>query len=145
MRMVIGGAYQGKMEYAAGKYPEIQWIDGAECGMEDVYSCEGIFHFEEYIRRMLKKCDKAGGKKEDLPVLDMESIEEVSQNLVRKLIEKNPEIVIVSREIGYGLVPIDEFERKYREAVGRICTGLAAYSKKVDRVVCGIAAAIKDE
>ena len=50
----------------------------------------------------------------------------------------------VSQEVGYGVVPMDAFDRKYREAVGRVCTGLASKSKKVTRVVCGIGTVIKD-
>ena len=61
-----------------------------------------------------------------------------------KIISRNPELVIVSQEVGYGVVPVDAFDRKYREAVGRVCTKLAAYSSKVTRVVCGIGTVIKD-
>lgn len=131
MRMVIGGAYQGKMEYVSMEYPDISWIDGAECGLEEVYQCEGIYHFEEYIKRMMKNCGKVSESKK------------AAKRLVQGLIMRNPEIVIVSREIGYGLVPVDEFERNYRETVGRICTRLASYSERVDRVVCGIGTIIK--
>lgn len=47
-------------------------------------------------------------------------------------------VVLISDEIGYGLVPVDAFERKYREAHGRLMTDLAAQAQRVDRVVCGI-------
>ena len=50
---------------------------------------------------------------------------------------------LVSQEVGYGVVPMDAFDRKYREAVGRVCTDLASKSKKVIRVVCGIGTVIK--
>ena len=40
----------------------------------------------------------------------------------------------MTAEVGYGLVPVDAFERQYREAVGRICTNLAACADRVDRV-----------
>ena len=53
-------------------------------------------------------------------------------------------MVIVSDEVGYGVVPIDAFDRKYREAVGRVCTELAGYSQRVTRVACGIGMVIKD-
>ena len=65
--------------------------------------------------------------------------------LAQKLIDGNPDIIIVSQEVGYGVVPVDAFDRKYREAVGRVCTKLAAYSRKVTRVVCGIGTVIKDD
>ncbi len=33
--------------------------------------------------------------------------------------------LLISDEIGYGLVPIDDFEREYREFHGRVMTELA--------------------
>lgn len=60
-----------------------------------------------------------------------------------ELISRNPDIVIVSNEIGYGLVPIDAFERAYREQTGRICTELATFAEQVVRVVMGIGTVIK--
>ena len=55
--------------------------------------------------------------------------------LAERLIQVNPQVVLVSDEVGYGIVPIDPFDRAYREAVGRVCTKLAAYSTQVMRVV----------
>ena len=69
--------------------------------------------------------------------------EEQRAVLADKLIHQNPEIVLVSDEIGYGLVPIDAADRCYREQVGRICTELAAFSDEVVRVVMGIGTKIK--
>ncbi len=46
-------------------------------------------------------------------------------------------------EIGCGLVPVDAFEREYREAVGRIMTGLTKKAVRADRVICGIGYVIK--
>ena len=66
-------------------------------------------------------------------------------NLAAELIQRNPEVVLVSDEVGYGVVPVDAFDRAYRERVGRICTELASYSKKVVRVVCGIGMVIKND
>ena len=53
-------------------------------------------------------------------------------------------IILVSDEVGYGVVPVDAFDRAYRERVGRICTELAAFSQKVTRVICGAGMVIKD-
>ena len=44
--------------------------------------------------------------------------------LAEELIRKNPEVILVSDEVGYGVVPVDAFQRAYREAVGRTCTNL---------------------
>ena len=69
--------------------------------------------------------------------------EEHRATLADKLIHQNPGIVLVSDEIGYGLVPIDAADRCYREQVGRICTELAAFSEEVVGVVMGIGTKIK--
>ena len=73
----------------------------------------------------------------------MKNGEDVSM-LAEQLIRKNPNVVIVTDEIGYGIVPADPFEREYRETNGRICTELAEYAECVFRVVCGIGKAIKE-
>ena len=125
MIMIIGGAYQGKLAFAKKMYPDITWADGAVCEEEELYSCEGICHFHHYIERMIK-----AGK----PVDD----------LAEKLIHGNPAVILVTDEIGYGIVPVDRMEREYREQTGRVCTELAAYSEKVYRVMCGIGQVIKE-
>ncbi len=51
--------------------------------------------------------------------------------------------VIVVAEIGCGLVPMDAFEREYREVVGRISCELAARADEVYRMTCGLATRIK--
>ena len=54
-------------------------------------------------------------------------------------------VILVSDEVGYGVVPVDAFQRAYREVVGRTCTKLASFSRKVTRVVCGIGTVIKHD
>lgn len=55
MKMVIGGAYQGKTDYAKQAYPNLVWSDGASCDLKDIFSCSGIVHFEEFVRRWIGK------------------------------------------------------------------------------------------
>ena len=112
--MIIGGAYQGKTEYAKKEYPDLIWEEGSSLSREELFAAEGVLNFHEFIRREIK----AGREVSDL---------------AEALIRKNPKVVLVSQEVGYGVVPIDAFDRKYREAVGRVCTRLAAYSHKVTR------------
>ena len=126
--MIIGGAFQGKLRYARSMYPKITWADGKVCPYEEIKTCEGIFHLEEYIRRVMQE-------EEARPYLET----------LNGLAGINPRIVVVSDEVGYGLVPADPFERRYRETAGRICTRLAADAERVDRVVCGIGTVIKEE
>lgn len=124
MILIIGGAYQGKLAYAKENYPETEWIDGRSCGEEELYTCGGIHHFHAYIERMMKN-----GRLE--------------KGIAGKIADENPEIIIISDEIGYGIVPVDAFDREYRERTGRICTELSVYADKVIRVVCGIGVRIK--
>ena len=125
MKMIIGGAFQGKTALAMEKYPDIVWVDGADADWNLIGTAKGILNFHEFIRNeMQKKKDVSG--------------------LAEQLISSNPDVVLVSDEVGYGVVAIDAFDRAYREAVGRICTKLAAYSSVVTRVVCGIGTVIKN-
>lgn len=128
MKLVIGGAYQGKLAYAKKEFAKenLSWTDGALCSFEDVYTCQGIWHFESFLRRMLAEGKDTSG-------------------LAASIAAANPDLIIVSTEIGYGLVPVDAFDREYREQAGRVCTELAALASRVDRVVCGIGTTLKGE
>ena len=125
MEMMIGGAFQGKSALAEKRYPQVNWINGADADWEMLSCAEGVLGFHEYIRKEMK----AG-----------RSVDQLAEDLIRV----NPDVILVSDEVGYGVVPIDAFDRAYREAVGRICTKLADYSHRVTRVVCGIGTVIKD-
>lgn len=126
MELIVGGAFQGQLDYARQLFPKLQWLDGKSCSYEELCSCEGVFDFQEYIRRAMGEGQDVG---------------ELAQTLIRE----NSGMILVSDEVGYGVVPMEAFDRKYREAVGRICTRLAAYSRRVHRVVCGVGTVIKDD
>lgn len=106
MEMIIGGAYQGKENYARRNFPDITWKKGSELTDEELYQADGVLGFHEYIRKSLKE-----GR--DLT------------DLARELLEKNPDVILVSEEVGYGIVPADAFERQYRRSCGTYlhCTG----------------------
>lgn len=125
MEMMIGGAFQGKSALAEKRYPQVNWINGEDADWEMLSCAKGVLGFHEYIRKEMK----AG-----------RSVDQLAEDLIRV----NPDVILVSDEVGYGVVPIDAFDRAYREAVGRICTKLAGYSHRVTRVVCGIGTVIKD-
>lgn len=69
--------------------------------------------------------------------------EEIVEELENEL-QKNPDMIMIANEIGYGIVPMDEKDRRYREETGRICCILAKKASKVIRVVCGIGTVIKE-
>ena len=53
--------------------------------------------------------------------------------------------VLIATEVGGGVVPVDAFEREWREAAGRAACRIAACSKEVYRMVCGIPQCLKRE
>ena len=60
-----------------------------------------------------------------------------------KLLSEKEHLIIITDEIGYGLVPMEEEERVYREIAGRVNCYLAKEADEVIRVVCGIGNRIK--
>ncbi len=65
--------------------------------------------------------------------------------LAERLLQEKEEsrLVLISDEVGCGVVPVDAFEREYRECCGRINSCFAAKAEQVFRVVCGIGVRIK--
>ena len=53
--------------------------------------------------------------------------------------------VVICREVGCGVVPIDRMEREWRECVGRVCCKLAKDADAVVRVFAGIPIVMKGE
>lgn len=124
MIMIIGGAYQGKYNYAKQWVDkESEWIDGADCDYEEIFTCRAVNHFHLFIKRFMES-----NKVDELPDC---------------IIKNNPNLVIVSDELGYGVVPVEESDRSWREKTGRISTRLAANAKEVHRIICGIGMVIK--
>lgn len=129
MKLVIGGAYQGKLDYVLSSYNiNIENVfNGAEdklLGEVNGKKVEVIYNFHLYIRRGL----------------------EASTNVfeeIKEFIKENKNIIIISNEVGYGIVPMTKFEREYREMVGRICCYLSKEAEEVIRITCGIGRRIK--
>ena len=65
------------------------------------------------------------------------------EELASLMLEENRDLILICDEIGCGLVPVDAFEREYRESTGRVMNALAVQAERVDRVVCGIGRRIK--
>lgn len=124
MILVTGGCFQGKTAYACKTFgiPMEEAKDGAVCPLEELYSSRLLYHFHEYIKRL------------------MEMGQELS---IDRILQENPELVLVTNELGYGVVPIDKFDRDYREKTGRICCQIAKEAEEVHRVVCGLGTVIK--
>lgn len=109
MIFIIGGAYQGKTDFAKNNFGE-------------EYQLINQYHLR--VKEQLRK-----GKD---PIAEAE-----------KLLKETENCVIISDEIGYGLVPVDKFERLYRETSGRVNCYFAGQAEQVIRVVSGIGSRIK--
>ncbi len=127
MKLVIGGCAQGKRRYVLRKYQlkdETVW-DGVI--PDDKWNGTGtvvIDHLHLWVRSRLSE----GGCPE----------EEIEAFLARC-----EDCIIICDEIGNGIVPMEAFEREYRERTGRILVRLAKRAKEVERVLCGIGQRIK--
>lgn len=59
------------------------------------------------------------------------------------MLQMNSEIVIIMSEMGGGMEPTDPFEKRLREAVGRVGCYLANEADAVFRITAGIGTRIK--
>ena len=123
-QIIIGGAFQGKTQYATKTYPGLELTDGFNCPLDEIGNCVAVNEFHSFTRRWL--------------------LEGRTKEALLTMLENNRNLqLLISDEIGYGLVPIDDFEREYREFHGRVITELAEKADCVERVVCGIPQRIK--
>lgn len=127
MNLIIGGYAQGKLDYAVQKYKiKTENIHDGKLpdAMEEKRGDMVINHLHIWIReRLLNGKDPLGE--------------------ILGFLEKNPDCMLISDEVGNGIVPMEAFEREYRERVGRILVELAKRADKVERVICGLGQKIK--
>lgn len=124
MILIIGGTSQGKREYARS-LGAAEICGGADVSLDRPWEYPCISDFQLLVKRQLE-----AGKD---PVSEAEM-----------MINRNPDMMIISTEIGCGIVPMEKSERLWREAVGKVCCLLAKKSDRVVRLVCGIPAVIKE-
>ena len=60
-----------------------------------------------------------------------------------KFCREHPDAVVVSDEVGSGVVPMEAEDRAFREAVGRVLCVIARNAEQVTRCVCEIGVRIK--
>lgn len=126
MIFVTGGCFQGKQQWVLQncQVHPFRVADGAVCSMEAIKSAGVLDHFHLLVRRWMQ-----AGK---IPADETE-----------KILSDNSNIVIITDEIGSGIVPLDVKEREWREVHGRICCQLAGRADAVFRVIAGIGQKIK--
>lgn len=132
MKLVIGGYSQGKLNYIvqnsdADNYVIFDGVLPEENILQEMNLQEKtiiINHFHNWIRNCMIQ-------------------QENPEKEILIFISKYPDSIIISDETGNGIVPVDAFEREYREGLGRILIKLASRADEVVRVICGIGQKIK--
>lgn len=76
-------------------------------------------------------------------ILDEDQVKESTDRMVLAAKEHQGEVIMVTNEVGHGIVPENKTARHYRDLVGRCnqCVGLAA--ERVFLVSCGVPLQIK--
>ena len=134
MILITGALANGKREFAARQFFDItegiSWSDGERATWEEYMKAQCCFHFPFFVKRLMK---------EEPSVKAPDGWEDV---LVLELLKLRGRILITD-EIGCGIVPADPFDRAYREMVGRYCCSLADGAEQVWRICCGLGQRIK--
>lgn len=125
MILIIGGAYQGKLEYAKNEY---LLTDG------DVFFCENVTYIDT-SKHIVYELEK-------LIFNRMKSGLE-SEKYIASLKSELDGAIIIVNDISCGVVPIDADVREWRECVGRVCAMLARSAERVIRIFCGLPQVIK--
>lgn len=132
MKLVIGGRAQGKLNYVLQHMTDenYQIYDGVFPDEGELFNLTKknewliVNHFHKWVNKELKENRN--------PEEELEAF-----------LKKGVRFVIISDEIGNGIVPVDAFERDYRERTGRMLITLASQADEVVRVICGIGQKIK--
>ncbi len=113
MILITGPAYAGKRDYVRSHW-----------GLDP----------EALDRRAVWKVEAGLRSSGRLSEKDME---ELAEDLAEKY------DFVILRECGSGVIPMEQDERDWREAAGRLSCCLAGRAQEVHRVVCGIGQRLK--
>lgn len=126
MKLYIGGYAQGKLNYVVKQLGEKPYriLEGKpETG--DKKAEVLIFHgLHLWVKAMIEAGEPAEDK-------------------VADFLKENPESILISDEVGNGIVPMRKEEREYRERLGRILISCAEQAERVERIVCGLGQRLK--
>jgi adenosylcobinamide kinase/adenosylcobinamide-phosphate guanylyltransferase len=164
--LVLGGARSGKSRYAENVITALQppWIFVATAEAGDAEMAERIA-----VHRLRRGKDwhtveaphdlsaALAAVATDAPVLvdcltlwlsnrmlAQADLEAEIDRLEAAVIGRPPPIVLVSNEVGFGIVPDNKLARRFRDLQGRLNQRMAARADRVVLMVAGIPIAVKD-
>lgn len=109
MILVIGGRSQGKREFVQQNLiPEadagtVRWASGGDGGWESYMNSRYCCDFHLFIRRLMSHELGVGANGDPWKPGDEKQMEEI----LKALLEDAPDRILVTDEIGYGIVPAD--------------------------------------
>lgn len=119
MILIIGGAYQGKLQYVKEKY-KVSDDEIFECSSEaEIDLSKRVFHHFEYYLKHCFDCGKS-------PVLDFDDDQ-----------------IVIMNDIFCGVVPVEKDLRALREYCGRAGAELTKKAEHVTRIFCGLPQELK--
>lgn len=124
MILIIGGAYQGKLDYAKSAFGISEEEVFACTGSEIDFSKRCVDHIEEFTCA----CVRDGVD----PVAYFQAHRERWQGSV-----------LICQDIFCGVVPLGAGMRAWRQATGRLCRYLSGEAAQVSRIFCGLEQRLK--
>ena len=160
MKLIIGGAFQGKTQAALDMtgLGELDIIDGGSCSLQEIQNARGPFildRFHELVRRVLddgmeetEHPEQAERPEQEEQAAQAEHVQQAVslaglEQLVTDGTLAGEALAIVCNELGCGVVPMERSDRAWREKTGRLLCELAKQAPEVYRVTAGIAVRIK--
>ena len=143
MILIVGGSHQGKSRAALRHFNRVNGMESSSVldgrmmekrgfgGVEELYeallSADVILHLEKLFEYLMR---------------ETENPEDFGSAFLLQM-EAREKRVLTADEIGCGIVPLDPFERDYREREGRFCQRAAAQAREVYRILCGLEMRLK--
>lgn len=125
MNLIIGGAYQGKLDCAKRKF-SIKETDIFTCTEENgiLFGTRCINKIEEFTLWCVRN--------------DVDAVE-----IFKEQQEKWADSVLLCMDIFCGVVPLGADMRAWREMTGRLCAYLSTEAETVTRMFCGLEQKLK--
>ena len=126
MILIIGGSYQGKLDYARERF-----------GLTDdaIQRCTEDTDALDFSRRCVAYIDRFALNRVRLGLVPLEALGTDSG--------RYSDIVFIANDVSSGIVPMEPVLRAWREACGRMNMKLAREADEVWRLFCGIPQRIK--
>ncbi|WP_042349377.1 bifunctional adenosylcobinamide kinase/adenosylcobinamide-phosphate guanylyltransferase [Bacillus massiliigorillae] len=130
MHIIIGGAYSGKRQFVREKYGSFQLISAYEGqSMKEEKQSDTVVYegFEIWISELIK----AGQSNQEIV------------EIFREWVCSQQEAVLIMLEIGRGIVPIEEHDRRLRDVVGWVQQEAVKKADEVTSIWHGLAKRLK--